>query len=146
MQTPLQRGRKTPSLGIPPTQAPQKQIKIGMRLQILIRRHRPKYLLHLRRIRRPLRTVQKPLHLGQALQRLIDVPETRVVAAGPPFELGPAAAPPHLADARLRGRACGRVARSVVGVAEDVLAQHVGAMHHVAPGPRLGHALPELGQ
>lgn len=95
-------------------------------------------------IRRPPGTVHEPLHDGEVLRGLVDEPVARVVPPGPFLQPVPAPAHAHLPDARLGGRSLGRVARGVVGVAEDVLAQRVGAVGHVGPRPALRRAVPEL--
>ena len=101
--------------------------------QLLIRRHFPKYLLHLLAVRRPLWTVDEALNLRQILHRLVDILVARIVATSPPLQLLPAPALPDLAHPRLRASGRGRITRRVVGVADNVLPQRVDAVDHVAP-------------
>ena len=75
---------------------------------------------------------------------LVDELVASVVLPRPLFKLVPAPAHSNLTDAGLGNPTLGGVARCIVGVADDVLAQRVDAMNHVAPRPTLRHTLPEL--
>lgn len=78
------------------------------------------------------------------IQRLINVPIARIILPRPLLELVPAPALPYLAHASPGNHTLGRVAWSVVGVADDILPQRIGAVDHMTPGPRLRQPLPEL--
>lgn len=143
MQT-FPRGKK------PPNRVPKKTKNVPTKrsryrpLRILIVRHLPKHLLHLFLERRSPGTVHEPLHDGEVPRGLVDELVARVVPRRPFLQPIPAPAHAHLPDARLGNPSLGRVARGVVGVAEDVLAQRVGAVGHVGPRPALRRAVPEL--
>lgn len=68
------------------------------------------------------------------------------MAPSPLLQLFPAPAQPDLTNARFGALGLGRVARRVVGVADDILSQGVNAVEHVAPAPRLRPMLPEFHQ